>query len=181
MVEARRIELRSTIHDREASPGSVISEFSAGALPDDTRCVVHGGSGYKQHHTAYVCCSSPLSGALPMTGTLIGSASLHYLGSEGVIIVDVYASVPLFYETRRSRPASSVKPIVSKPVAPIRMRKFDLSKYIRARFARLTILPASATSTPSLPCLLAKARDKTRKRGYCRGGRSRSARSISRF
>jgi len=45
-------------------------------------------------------------------------ASLHYLGSEGEIIVDVYASVPLFNEARRPRPASSVRTIMSKPVTP---------------------------------------------------------------
>lgn len=61
---------------------------------------------------------SPAMAPTPMTGTLNGSASLLYLGSECVIIVDACRLLPLFNEVRRPRPASSLSIMTSKPVTP---------------------------------------------------------------
>lgn len=89
MVEVARVELASTVRPSEASPGSVTDWFSAQVLLGDPLHLCHGGPIFHYGMPPASVVAVPFSGALPVAGTPTGSASLHYLGSESEIIVDV--------------------------------------------------------------------------------------------
>ncbi len=121
-------ENRTPVHD---NPLGGISRFSRQVISATAPLSAHSRQpsqfGLNLRHTGYVRRCDPHDVVVPALGMDPGLTSLLIKQRGRSFCCQLKLTVPLFNVARRPRPASSLKAIVSKPVAPVRGSPCDLS------------------------------------------------------